>query len=111
LFPTRTRGTGRLLVAFFFGLFHGLGFAGGLLSAMQGMQTTAVAIAIVAFSIGVELGHQVVVLPVFALRQLSGRWAGRTPATTDRVLRVGSFAIGLAGLFYLAVAVSAGFRR
>ena len=35
--PQRGRGAGRLLVAFFFGLFHGLGFAGGLLSAMEGM--------------------------------------------------------------------------
>jgi HupE / UreJ protein len=51
--------------AFFFGLFHGLGFAGGLLEAMREMQTGTMLLAILAFSIGVEFGYQMVVLPLF----------------------------------------------
>lgn len=35
--PERSRGWSRLVVAFVFGLFHGLGFAGGLLDAMSQM--------------------------------------------------------------------------
>ena len=56
LWPKQSRGWPRLAVAFGFGLFHGLGFAGGLLDAMQAMSGTAVLLAIVAFSIGVEVG-------------------------------------------------------
>src|SRR5438477_7334494 len=63
--PERTRGWTRLAVAFFFGLFHGLGFAGALLEAMQGMSSNALVLAILGFSAGVEVGHQVVVLPTF----------------------------------------------
>src|SRR6185369_4305874 len=69
--PNRTKGWGRLGAAFFFGLFHGLGFAGGLLDAMESLGGGAVVVAIIAFSVGVEIGHQVVVLPFFgALRLL-----------------------------------------
>jgi HupE / UreJ protein len=56
LWPTRARGWTRLGVAFGFGLFHGLGFAGGLLSAMEGMAGVAIVTAIAAFSFGVEIG-------------------------------------------------------
>ncbi len=55
----------RLGVAFGFGLIHGLGFAGGLLDAMQGLPRIGTWIALLAFSLGVEAGHQVVVLPLF----------------------------------------------
>jgi hydrogenase/urease accessory protein HupE len=51
--PDQTHGWTRLAVAFFFGLFHGLGFAGGLLEAMQGMSWNALLLAIVVFSAGV----------------------------------------------------------
>src|SRR5436309_15978549 len=73
--PEKSRGAGRLLVAFFFGLFHGLGFAGGLLSAMEGMAGLAVGLAIVAFSLGVEIGHQMVVLPIFGALKAARRAA------------------------------------
>ena len=51
---------------FFFGLFHGLGFAGGLLDAMREMPSGTMFVAIFAFSLGIEAGHQMVVLPLFA---------------------------------------------
>jgi hypothetical protein len=106
--PERTRGWSRLAVAFGFGLFHGLGFAGGLLDAMQGLPAVAVAIAVAAFSLGVEIGHQAVVLPVFfGLRLARSACAGQ--AARDRVthlsMRYGSALISLAGLFYLTVAL------
>src|SRR5262249_35564203 len=63
--PKRSRGTGRLCVAFFFRLLHGLGLDGGLPGAMEGMAGSAVGLVIAAFSAGVQIGHQMVVLPIF----------------------------------------------
>jgi hydrogenase/urease accessory protein HupE len=104
--PKRSRGAGRLCVAFFFGLFHGLGFAGGLLSAMEGMGGLAVGLAIAAFSLGVEIGHQMVVLPIFvALKMTRDRAAPQAAAVPGRVLRYGSAGICAAGIFYLLVAL------
>lgn len=108
--PTHTRGWSRLLIAFGFGLFHGLGFAGGLLEAMSDLPGLAVTIAIVAFSIGVELGHQVVVLPIFGALQLARRAvpprAGFDPARYY-ALKFGSTLVCLAGVFYLVAALRA----
>jgi hydrogenase/urease accessory protein HupE len=104
--PEQSRGTGRLLVAFFFGLFHGLGFAGGLLSAMEGMGGLAVGLAIAAFSVGVEIGHQMVVLPIFfGLKNFRDRAAPQAARVPRRVLRYGSAAIFVVGMFYLIAAL------
>jgi hypothetical protein len=104
--PERSRGAGRLSVAFFFGLFHGLGFAGGLLTAMEGMAGLAIGLAIVAFSLGVEIGHQIVVLPIFvALKMMGDRVSQQSAQIPGRVLRYGSAGICVAGLFYLFVAL------
>lgn len=108
VFPARSRGGSRLIVAFGFGLFHGLGFAGGLRQSMEGMPGLAVFTAIAAFSGGVELGHQIVALPLFgamkALRRMDEESAppGRLSAGT---VRLGSCAIGVAGGFYLLAAL------
>ena len=103
--PERSRGAGRLAVAFFFGLFHGLGFAGGLLSAMEGMSGWIVGLAIVAFSVGVETGHQVVVLPVFGALTVLRRVVHHAPRMPGRVLRYGSAGIFAAGVWYLVAAL------
>ena len=106
--PERTRGWTRLGVAFFFGLFHGLGFAGGLLEAMQGMSSSALLLAILGFSAGVEAGHQVVVLPIFCALKLARGWRRaptRSAARTLLISRWGSAAISLAGMVYLAAAL------
>ena len=106
LVPARARGAGRLGVAFLFGLFHGLGFAGGLLAAMAGMAGVAIGVAIGGFSVGVEIGHQLVVLPVFALLTLARRQPGpRFTLIRQTVLRYGSAAISVAGLVYLVEAL------
>src|SRR5438552_3415474 len=104
-YVVRARRDGRLLVAFFFGLFHGLGFAGGLLSAMEGMAGLAVGLAIVAFSLGVEIGHQMVVLPIFGALKAARRAAPQAAQIPLRVLRYGSAGIFVAGLFYLVSAL------
>jgi hypothetical protein len=106
--PARSRGWIRLGVAFGFGLFHGLGFAGGLLHAMEGMRGVAIATAIAAFSIGVEVGHQIVALPLFAGMQLTRAYSRRSsdPERVPRwLLRVGSSAICVAGAVYLVAAL------
>jgi hydrogenase/urease accessory protein HupE len=102
--PERSRGWTRYALAFAFGLFHGLGFAGGLLAAMEAMPGIAVVLAIVAFSIGVELGHSAVVAPLFAALRLGNFFTRRDREprqTAGWAVRLGSAAIGFAGMFYL----------
>ena len=106
--PRRSRGNLRIATAFFFGLFHGLGFAGGLLDAMDGLNGLAVGLAISSFSLGVEIGHQMVVLPVF----FGLRFARTTLASQeghDRfslgMTRAGSVVISVAGTIYLIAAL------
>ena len=106
--PRQARGWTRLAAAFFFGLFHGLGFAGGLLDAMAGLPPVAIGTAIAAFSIGVEFGHQCVVLPVFGGLKIAEHYShSEFSALRMRLLveRYGSAAISMAGMFYLVVAL------
>ena len=108
--PHQTGARTRLLVIFCFGLFHGLGFAGGLLDAMTAPANAGVAVAITGFSLGVELGHQMVVLPLFfLLRLIRGETSGpmaRSPAQAQ-VLKYGSGVVLIAGVVYLWFALSA----
>jgi hydrogenase/urease accessory protein HupE len=106
--PEQTRGWTRLAVAFFFGLFHGLGFAGGLLDAMQGMSSHALLLAIVGFSAGVEAGHQVVVLPTFCALRLARGWRRDPTQVEPRMFLISrgfSAAISVAGMVYLGAAL------
>lgn len=105
IFPEKSRGAGRLCVAFFFGLFHGLGFAGGLLAAMEGMAGFAVGLAILAFSLGVEIGHQIIVLPIFGTLKTACRAAPGGAEVSLCALRYGSAGIFVAGMFYLVAAL------
>ena len=108
LSPARSRGWARLAVAFGFGLFHGLGFAGGLLDAMQGMAGVTIITAIAAFSLGVEIGHQLVALPLFGVLKILRTASRRTadPARLPRwAMRMGSGAICAAGLVYFIAAL------
>jgi hydrogenase/urease accessory protein HupE len=98
----------RLATAFFFGLFHGLGFAGGLLDAAQAMSGENIALAIASFSAGVECGHMLVVLPLFLILQRVRLWS-RTESVDGApsllTLRGGSALICVAGAFYLVSAL------
>ena len=101
--PKQARGWPRLAIAFAFGLFHGLGFAGGLKEAMSEMPVLALGLALAAFSIGVEIGHQVVVLPLFALLKMAREWRASEDRAvlSTRILKIGSAAISIAGLYFL----------
>lgn len=103
--PERSRGWIRLAVAFGFGLFHGLGFAGGLLGAMPDARAGGAALAIIAFSLGVEIGHQAVVLPVFAGLRLLRASNGRKPWHDRLVQCYGSVGISFAGAIYFVAAL------
>jgi hydrogenase/urease accessory protein HupE len=105
--PERSRGWTRLAVAFAFGLFHGLGFAGGLLEAMAGMPGLVVGLAIGMFSFGVEFGHAAVVVPLFTgLTIISRASATRGRTGARRIAQLfGSAAICFAGMFYLVAAL------
>jgi hydrogenase/urease accessory protein HupE len=107
--PRQARGWSRLGAAFFFGLFHGLGFAGGLLDAMREMQSGMMFLAILAFSIGIETGHQMVVLPLFAalktVRSAQSNVVARTNLSM-MIQRIGSAGISAAGIYYLCVALA-----
>jgi hydrogenase/urease accessory protein HupE len=101
--PKQSNGNSRLAVAFFFGLFHGLGFAGGLLEIMHAMPVSLIWFAILGFSVGVEAGNQVVLLPLyFVLHFLRRR--DTDAVGYDRLLlfrRYASGAVAFAGLYYL----------
>jgi hypothetical protein len=102
-FPRNAHSRLRLAVAFGFGLIHGLGFAGGLLEAMAGLPAIGTWIALAAFSLGVEIGHQAVVLPLFGLLAL-GRWKLRDGFQLPAA-RYGSVVISLCGAYYLFISV------
>ena len=101
--PRSSRGWIRLAVAFAFGLFHGLGFAGGLRDAMTDLPRATLGVALVGFSLGVELGHQVVVLPLFGTLSLTrGASASRLKSLWYQGV---SAAICVGGLFFLVQAL------
>ncbi len=95
----------RASVAFFFGLFHGLGFAGGLLDAAAGMPARQLATALASFSVGVECGQQLVVIPVFVALALIRNAGTGAAQTAGRVQRGGAVAISLGGLAYLVASL------
>jgi hypothetical protein len=86
------------LVAFSFGLLHGLGFAGGLSAA--GLPVAHIPLALGFFSAGVEVGHfsfvAVVVLLIAAIRQ----WTIRLPTWS---WRLPPYAIGGVAAYWLIV--------
>jgi hypothetical protein len=108
--PEESHGGMRLLLAFGFGLFHGLGFAGGLLDAMSGMDMSNIALAIIAFSAGVEFGHLLVVLPAFSGLALLRKADAGPLRFCQWTQCYGSAIISLFGLvyFYVALQLSAG---
>jgi hypothetical protein len=109
LWPGLTHSGLRLGVAFGFGLVHGLGFAGALLDAMEGLAPASLWVALLAFSLGVEIGNQAVVLPLFGLLTLGRR--RRLNRLAPLLGRYGFAAIACCGLYFLVVAVQQQFFR
>lgn len=88
-------GTRRVAITFMLGLIHGFGFAG--LLAELGLPQRALAVALVAFNGGVEVGQAVIVavlLPILL-------WLRRFPAWEARGVPVLSAGVALAGVFWL----------
>lgn len=120
ILPRQSQGKARLAIAFIFGLFHGLGFAGGLLEAMEGMPAINLIVALIAFTLGVEVAHQILIIPLYAILKLirsrlrkPGAASTETPAPEAAPLPAGvplfvrfaSFMISLAGMVYLVAAL------
>jgi len=107
LAPARAAGTGRLGVAFAFGLVHGLGFAGGLREALGDSPPVSLAVTILAFCLGVELGHLAVGAPLFGIiRALRSPTPPEIPIPTVTGLeRWGSVAVALGGSWFLWAAL------
>jgi hypothetical protein len=84
------------MVAFGFGLVHGLGLAGGLIQ--FGLRQEALVLALVSFNVGVEVGQLGIValfLPVaFGLRD--------TRFYRQVILRFGSAAVALVAVVWMA---------
>lgn len=129
IFPRQSQGKARLAIAFIFGLFHGLGFAGGLLEAMEGMPAINLIVALIAFTLGVEVAHQILIVPLYALlkvirSQLRKPDAAAVADTADATeaspsptvtplpagvplfVRFASFVISLAGMVCLIAALT-----
>jgi hydrogenase/urease accessory protein HupE len=84
------------LVAFSFGLLHGLGFAGGLSAA--GLPTAHIPLALGFFSAGVEVGHFSFVGSALLIIAALKRWVSRFPAWS---WRIAPYAIGSCASFWL----------
>jgi hypothetical protein len=84
------------LVAFSFGLLHGLGFAGGLSAA--GLPTAHIPLALGFFSAGVEVGHFSFVGSALLIIAALRRWVSRFPAWS---WRIAPYAIGSCASFWL----------
>ena len=84
----------RLLVVFFFGLIHGLGFAGAL-SAFD-LDPTSLVIGLLGFNVGVEFGQLAVIALVFG----STFWLAEEKAYRKWVVVPGSLLIALMGIYW-----------
>jgi hypothetical protein len=84
------------LVAFTFGLLHGLGFASGLSAA--GLPVGHIPLALALFSAGVEVGHFSFVAIALALMRATRHWMGRLPTWS---WRIPPYAIGTTATYWL----------
>jgi hydrogenase/urease accessory protein HupE len=91
------------LVAFCFGLLHGLGFAGGL--AEVGLPEGAIPLALFSFNVGVELGQLGFIATALSIGWLWRNVLGATPAWT---IRVASYAIGATASFWMLERATSG---
>lgn len=96
------RARGRALTAFGFGLVHGLGFASGLDAALGG-DRAHLALALLAFTVGIEVVQQALVLPAFAL----ARAARKTPRGT-RVVEWATLIVIVLGALFVVQALKRG---
>ncbi|MEN8207489.1 MAG: HupE/UreJ family protein [Pseudomonadota bacterium] len=85
----------RLLIVFFFGLLHGMGFASVL--ADFGMPANAFMTSLISFNVGVELGQLAVILLAFLT---VGLWFSNKPWYRPTIVVPCSLAIAITGLYW-----------
>jgi hydrogenase/urease accessory protein HupE len=90
------------LVAFVFGLLHGLGFAGAL--AEIGLPPNAIPEALLCFNVGVEVGQLLFVAGMLGLAWCARTWLARLPPT---LRGVPAYAIGGVASFWMIERVAA----
>lgn len=78
------------LVAFLFGLVHGLGFAGALREV--GLPEQHLPVALLCFNVGVEIGQLMTVAAAWALWRLAARWPRLARVRTALLYGIGSVA-------------------
>lgn len=78
------------LVAFLFGLVHGLGFAGALKEI--GLPEQHLLLALLSFNIGVETGQLMCVAAAFALWKLAARWPAASRLRRGLLYSIGALA-------------------
>lgn len=88
-------------LAFVFGLVHGLGFAGAL--AEIGLPRGAIVPALLAFNVGVELGQLLFILALIVLLSGIGRATRRNPRIHWATQTLGTYAIGVLGMYWFLV--------
>jgi hydrogenase/urease accessory protein HupE len=94
------------IVAFTFGLLHGLGFAGAL--SEVGLPQTAIPVALLFFNVGVEIGQLSFIALVLAITALARRATGRFSASQPAWgWRVPPYAIGGLAMFWVIQRVAA----
>jgi len=93
------------LVAFAFGLLHGLGFASALMEI--GLPERHIAAALVCFNLGVELGQLAVIAAVLALRALAARLRFARPPLVRGMI----YAMGATAAFWSLDRIAAVFGR
>ncbi len=97
------------VVAFTFGLLHGLGFAGAL--SEVGLPQNAIPVALLFFNLGVEAGQLMFIAAVFVIATLGRKALGaRTPELAARfpwAWRIPSYAIGAVAMFWVIQRIAA----
>ena len=93
------------LVAFAFGLLHGLGFASALMEI--GLPEKHIPAALVCFNVGVELGQIAVIAAVLAVRSLATRLRLARPHLTRATI----YAMGATAAFWSVDRIAAVFAR
>jgi hydrogenase/urease accessory protein HupE len=89
------------LVAFLFGLVHGLGFAGALKEI--GLPDNHLLVALLTFNVGVEIGQLLTVAAAWGLWRLSARWPQVEKARTALLYGIGSVAAYWSWLRVMAI--------
>src|SRR5262249_28875402 len=90
------------VVALTFGLLHGLGFAGGLSEA--GLPQTHIPVALLFFSLGVEIGHFLFVGVVVSVQAL---WRRMEVPAPRWVYLLPPYAIGSTAMFWVIQRIAA----